>query len=409
MADFSTMVMGVVQGLANAAPGYRDQQQQLALTEDSKAQAKGRQLDNYEKQMQQEQQKKFQDFQARMAALAKPEDMPDPKNSDSVGDYLEKQGADYIKGGYINEGSKIIDEGIKMKSLSKNAQRAAAQDTLMQLKIKQEKNNGAAALLYGVKDQAGLDKALKGTELEGMQYTGPESVQTARGRLVDIKTQDKEREDRAKDADREQGRKIQEERAQAQQKYQKDVLALRNKELATKAGKDKAKSATAPTAQDLKDAQALLLERFPGLRNDKINETVDGKEVTSHPSLSSAAVTIAGAAKRLMAQNSALDFPTAAHSAMYKYKTSFQDIGKTTKFVGGGDSAEDPLALPKAVTEDRDPSALVKDKYYELPNGRVGVWTGTGFKFEDETPPDEEDGGEKSEWDDNTAPLEGDE
>ncbi len=396
MADFSTMVMGVVQGLANAAPGYRDQQQQLAQTDDQRQQAKGRQLDNYEKQMQQEQQKKFQDFQARMAALAKPEDMPDPKNPDSVGDYLEKQGAEYVKGGYINEGSKIIDEGIKMKSLSKNAQRAAAQDTLMQLKIKQEKNNGAAALLYGVKDQAGLDKALKGTELEGMQYTGPESVQTARGRLVDIKTQDKEREDRAKDADREQGRKVVEAREQEQIRHNRALEEQRRIDASKKSGKTVKNSASSPTAEDTKRARDLVLNNYSGLKGND-------------DALAAASTTIAGAAKRLMLKNDALDWPQAVHQAMHKYANSFKDIGKSTQFIGGGDKAEEALPLPKAVVEDRDPSALVKDKYYELPNGRVGVWTGTGFKFEDDTPPDEEDGGEKSEWDDNTAPLERDE
>lgn len=392
MPDFSQ----IVQTIANSIPGYRDQQQQLANTADVQAQAQGRKLDNYQKQMDQEQQKKFQDFQARMAALAKPEDMPDPKNPDSVGEYLEKQGADYVRGGFINEGSKIIEEGIKMKSLGENAKRAAAQDTLMQLKIRKEVNDAAAAHLAGVTDQEGFDRAIKGTELEGkVKYTGPDSVKQAKTWLTDLQQQDKEKENLARDADREQGRKVQEERARSQREYQKGLLDLRNKELATKAGKEIKNSATSPSAEDTKRARDLVVNFHPGIKENP-------------DALAAASTTIAGAAKRIMAKTGA-DWPSAVHQALKQYQNSFQDIGKSTQFVGGGDSADEALPLPKAVTEDRDPSTLVKDKYYEFPNGRVGRWTGTGFKVEDDTPPDEEDGGEKSEWDDNTAPLEGDE
>jgi hypothetical protein len=391
MPDFSTILTSIVQNTANAAPGYRDMQQQLAQTEDTKAQAKGRELDNFQKRMDQEQQKKFQDFQARMAALAKPEDLPDPKNPDSVGTYLEKQGAEYVKGGFINEGSKIIEEGIKMKSLGENAKRAAAQDTLMQLKIRAEKNEGAAASLFGVTDQAGMDKALKGTDLEGMKYTGPESVQIARGRLLDIKQQDKEKEDRARDIDRGQQQKVREDRAKEQVRHNKAIEEERRRADATKAGKTQKNSAAAPTKQEADDAERLIINAYPGMKDNK-------------DSLATAGRVVAADAKRRMLANPALSWDKAAYQAMHERANSFKDIGKATQFVGGGDSADEALPLPKNVIEDRDPTALVKDKYYEFPqkdgSTRVGRWTGTGIVWEDDTPPEEEAGDGKSEWDD---------
>lgn len=387
---FSGMTQATGGDMGNLFPGFRDMREQAARTQDAEAQTQLRKQEIFQKQMENEQQKKFQDFQSRMAALSKPEDMPDPKNPDSVAAYLEKQGTEYVKGGFINEGSKVIEEGIKLKSLGENAKRAAAQDSLMQLKIQQAKNEGAAASLYGVTDQAGMDKALKGTKLEGMKYLGPESVATARSQLLDIKTQDKEREERAKDADREQGRKVAEARAAEQVRHNKAIEDERKREAATKAGKTKEKAAGAPTKQEADDAERLIISSYPGIKENK-------------DALATAGRVVAADAKRRMMANPALSWDKAAYQAMHDRANSFKDIGKSTQFVGGGDSADEALPLPKAVTEDRDPSSLVKDKYYEFPNGRVGRWTGTGIVWEDDAPPDEEApaGG----WDDN-APIE---
>jgi hypothetical protein len=232
-----------------------------------------------------------------------------------------------------------------------------------------------------------MDKALKGTDLEGMKYTGPESVQIARGRLLDVKQQDKEKEDRARDADREQGKKVAEAREKEQVRHNKAIEEERRREATTKAGKTKEKAAGAPSKQEADDAERLILNSYPGIKDNK-------------DALATAGRVVAADAKRRMMQNPALSWDKAAYQAMHDRANSFKDIGKTTQFVGGGDSADEALPLPKAFTEDRDPSSLVKDKYYEFPNGRVGRWTGTGIVWEDDTPPEEEAGGD--EWEDSS-------
>jgi seryl-tRNA synthetase len=184
-------------------------------------------------------------------------------------------------------------------------------------------------------------------------------------------------------------------RSEAQAQRLRDQTRIQNEQLKLKAGKELKNSATAPSTKEISDASTLLLNAYPGLRQDKVEQEIDGKPTTKFPSLAAASVIVAADAKKRMQANPALRGPEgwkqAAYQSIYAHKNSFQDIGKTTKFIGGGDSADEALPVPKSVIEDRDPAALTKDKFYELPSGRVGRWTGTGFVFDDDTPPDEEE------------------
>ena len=203
----------------NAAPGWQALQDQQAQRADVQAQTQSRQLGNYEKQMQIAQQKKFQDFQSRMQALGQDSDAPDPKNPDSVADHLAKEGEQYIDSGYINEGSKLLQESTRLRTLNMNARRAGAQAVLEQVKVEKAKNEGAAASLYGVTNEEEFRSAVKGTKLEDMPWEGPTTVQKARERLMSPEFQLKEKEAAAKERDRSEQREIQKKKEQDQVKY----------------------------------------------------------------------------------------------------------------------------------------------------------------------------------------------
>lgn len=370
----------------NAAPGWQALQDQQAQRADVQAQTQSRQLGNYEKQMQIAQQKKFQDFQSRMQALGQDSDAPDPKNPDSVADHLAKEGEQYIDSGYINEGSKLLQESTRLRTLNMNARRAGAQAVLEQVKVEKAKNEGAAASLYGVTNEEEFRSAVKGTKLEDMPWEGPTTVQKARERLMSPEFQLKEKEAAAKERDRSEQREIQKKKEQDQVKYWTEQNRIRAEAGKTKAGKEAKNSTAAPTAEETKRARDLVLNSYPEMKsNDE--------------ALAAAATSIAADAKKRMQGNPALPWDTAVHQAMTARANSFKDIGKGTTFVGGGDSAEEALPMPKTAIDDRDPKDLTKDKWYTWPSGRVAQWTGTGWRYQegDDTPPDEED---KSEWDD---------
>ena len=382
MPDLSQLLTMV----ANSMPGYRDQQQQLAQIDAQKTSTEGQKLQNYEQQMKISQQQKFQDFQSRMAALAKDSDAPDPKDPDSVSDHLAKEGEQYIDSGYINEGSKLLEESTRLRTLNMNARQAGAQAVLEQVKVEKAKNEGAAASLYGVTNEEEFRSAVKGTKLEDMPWEGPTTVQKARERLMSPEFQLKEKEAAAKERDRSEQREIQKKKEQDQVKYWTEQNRIRAEAGKTKAGKEAKNSTAAPTAEETKRARDLVLNSYPGMKsNDE--------------ALAAAATSIAADAKKRMQGNPALPWDTAVNQAMTARANSFKDIGKGTTFVGGGDSAEEALPLPKSVVEDRDPEGLTKDKWYTLPSGRVAQWTGEVFRTDDDTPPDEE---EKSEWDDDS-------
>jgi hypothetical protein len=222
-----------------------------------------------------------------------------------------------------------------------------------------------------------------------MSWEGPQTVQKAREQLLTVQQQDKEKEAVAKERDREELREIQRKKETDQVNYWAEQNRLRGEAIKTRAGKEAKNSTAAPTAEETKRARDLVLNSYPGMKsNDE--------------ALAAAATSIAADAKKRMQGNPALPWDTAVHQAMTARANSFKDIGKGTTFVGGGDSAEEAIPMPKTAIEDRDPKDLTKDKWYTWPSGRVAQWTGTGWRYQegDDTPPDEED---KSEWDDDSA------
>lgn len=377
--------------LGNYAPGYRDMMQQVAQTKDTDAQTEQRKTETYAKQMQMQQQQRIQDFQTRMAAMARGSDAPDPKDPESVASYYNKAADQARKEGLINAAADMDEEAAKLRIQGANAKRAGAQAVVEQLKAQDLKNEDGAARLYGVTTEQEFQQAVKGTSAEGMPWEGPQTAQKAREQLMGIKTQLSERLKNAEQTDKHLKTEAEIRRSEAQAQRLRDQTRIQNEQLQRKAGKELKNSATAPSKQEISDASALLLNAYPGLRQDKVEQEIDGKPTTKFPSLATASAIVAADAKKRMQGNPALSWEQAAHQSIYAHKNSFQDIGKTTKFIGGGDSADEALPVPKSVIEDRDPAALTKDKFYELPSGRVGRWTGTGFVFDDDTPPDEEE------------------
>lgn len=378
----------IFQQLLNLNPAYQRSQtvqlenQNVQSEIDARnVQTQERQQDLYAKQIQMQQQKKMQDFQARMAALNNDSGY-DPKNPDSVADHLAGEAQQYEKAGFPNEAFKLYEDSIKLRQVNANARRAAAQDTLAQLKVEQERNEGAAAALYGVTDQAGLDKALKGTRLEGMRYAGPESVSRARAQLMSIKEQMDERHKNAQDTDNKIKADADAQRARAQAAHYRELENIKREELKQKAGKTTAKAVTAPNKQEIDDTERLIIKSYPGLKDDK-------------DSLEAAGRVVAADAKRRMQANSALGWDQAVYQSMQERANSFKSIKGTfssrVTFVGGGDKPEEAIPLPQSALEDRDTSELVEGKWYDF-NGRAGMWTGTGVVWGDDTPPDEEEG-----------------
>lgn len=103
-----------------------------------------------------------------------------------------------------------------------------------------------------------------------------------------------------------------------------------------------------------------------------------------------AAYEIASEARTLRQRNPALDSNTAITQAFVSAKSrgDFKDVvekgllfDKTKKaFVGGGRTAETALSIPE------DKGKLVKGRWYTGQGGKVGQWTGSGFKVNPENP-----------------------
>jgi hypothetical protein len=380
----------IFQQLLNLNPAYQRSQTVQLKNQDIQSEidarnveTQERQQDLYAKQIQIQQQKKLQDFQARMAALNNDTGY-DPKNPDSVADHLAEEAGQYEKAGFPNEAFKLYEDSIKLRQVNANARRAAAQDTLAQLKVEQEKNEGASAALYGVKSQEEMDKALKGTKLEGMRYTGPESVSIARERLMSVKEQLDERHKNAQDEDNKIKANADAQRAQAQREHYLRLDEMKQKEMNTKAAKDASKAPTTANKNEVIQAQDMIVKSYADLANDP-------------QALKVASEVIANGAKRRVISREVPDFSTGVYKEMQERANSFKNIGKgyfskgKTTFVGGGDAPEEAIPVPEGAAD--DPSMLVEGKWYDF-GGRAGQWTGTGVVWGDDTPPEEEEGEE---------------
>jgi hypothetical protein len=380
----------IFQQLLNLNPAYQRSQtvqlenQNIQSEIDARnVQTQERQQDLYARQIQLQQQKKLQDFQARMAALNNDAGY-DPKNPDSVADHLAGEAQEYEKAGFPNEAFKLYEDSIKLRQVNANARRAAAQDTLAQLKVEQERNEGAAAALYGVQSQGEMDKALKGTKLEGMRYTGPESVSRAREQLMSVKEQLDERHKNAQDEDNRIKANADAQRAQAQREHYLRIDAIKQKEATTKAGKESSKAPTTASKNEVIQAQDLIVQSYPDLKKDP-------------EALKVASEVISNGAKRRVVRREVPDFAAGVYKEMQERANSFKNIGQgyfskgSTTFVGGGDAPEEAIPVPAGAAD--DPSLLVEGKWYDF-GGRAGQWTGTGVVWGDDTPSEEKEGEE---------------
>lgn len=369
MADLSGFFTQTLQTIAESTPAYRQQQQELANIDQTRTNTANVQAKTFEQQLANTQAQNLQNFQARMAALAKGSDAPDPKNPESVADYMEKRGVEEMQAGFVNDGARMVEEGAKLRTQGINARRAAAMDRKAALEVEQERNDAAAAALYGVNNPEDFAKAIKGTKLEGMQYS-PGNVRLARERLMGLDEQNKEKYMDAKRVDEHEKHQADMEKHRAEMKRIEAWERVYKERAKTQAGKVAKQDINSPTKQDLQNAENVITGRYHNL---------------DAQSLKYATTIVASDARRLVNANH-ISYSEALAQAMKNRKDAFQfsDSGifskaKTT-FQPSGKSFEDPIDLPAVFTKSHDPDDLEKGAWYNFTDGRVGQWSGTGWK-----------------------------
>ena len=373
-AFFDSLTQATGGNAGNLFPGYRKMQEDAAQTADLRADAAEKQQRTQE--MQQEtyakamaNQEKQQQMQFEQAFRAKAQELAtgiDPTDPKSIEQYSNRLAKEAMAEGHPNLAFDYMQKAEQAKDLYVTRDLAALSLEQKKYQVQEMRNEAAENSLGAAHDQESMDRALKGTPLEGQGLSWPNDV----GRAITALKSEKERVADAKAAATESHNRLMEERderrGRIEDEHWKADYDLRVKEADTRAGKEKAGAVTAPSKNEAEATKRLILNRYPGLAG---KESANSADAAAESVASSAKAKIL--ANPALARQGALGWETAVNQAMTEQKNSFNDIGKgKTAFVGGGNTIEEALPQPA------DPDDLVGGKYYEMKSGQKFLYDG---------------------------------
>lgn len=299
----------------------------------------------------------------------------------SVLEMADRVAREAASAGYMNRALDIAKDSTTVRQHVASADASVARATLNKLKTQGELAGRFAAILGQVKTAEDWDTANALFTLEtnkespyaGLPYD-PELVRRIRDGQLSVKEsaelQAKKVQQEHLDAFR-QRRLAQHDTANAISAGRARLAAQREARLAKDGG---GKEISGPSKTGIALAKNLIKSEFPEFREDATQ-------------LDAAATTVAARARALMRANKALDEATAVQQAFTEERAakSFEvekptrilgfDVGKgSAKFNWQGREPSKPLAMPPSKDK------AIKGRYYQLPDGKVYLWTGTGFK-----------------------------
>lgn len=298
----------------------------------------------------------------------------------SMADELGDLGSDLINAGSLKQGTELITASslVRSREARADAQRISADHT--KLKMAAETADLQSQILgnQGVVDQATWEQAQAAYYIQTGQapYAGvPYSKELVNG----LRQQALSTKEAFDLKEKELTREAQDKRAEAIRKIRERELEVKKRNATVReeaeARKKKAGAPTKPTTPASKaeseQAQRLVKRDFEELAGADLDD---------------ASFAIANSAKQLRQRNPALSMDMAIQQAYNDAKAAgdFQTIErditggqwkKKQSYLGRGKSATSPLPPPTKDTK------RVEGKYYQLPNGQVGVWRGKGWEL----------------------------